>query len=52
MVNTPTSVVTCLPVQLSWTGGAGPYCLSLIPGGQPIGAAFRDLGQQTGTSYT
>ncbi|KAG0144529.1 hypothetical protein CROQUDRAFT_47134 [Cronartium quercuum f. sp. fusiforme G11] len=52
MVNTPTSVVACLPVQINWTGGQAPYFLSLIPGGQPSAAALEDLGQQTGTSYT
>ncbi|KAH9823551.1 secreted protein [Melampsora americana] len=52
MVNTPTSVVQCLPVQLSWSGGQPPYFLSLIPGGQPSGTPLEDLGQQTGTSYS
>lgn len=52
MVNTPTSVVQCLPVQLSWSGGQPPYFLSLIPGGQPTGTPLEDLGQQTGTSFS
>ncbi|EGG01164.1 uncharacterized protein MELLADRAFT_92673 [Melampsora larici-populina 98AG31] len=52
MVNTPTSVVQCLPVQLSWSGGQPPYFISLIPGGQTTAIPLEDLGQQTGTSFT
>lgn len=52
MVNTPTSVVQCLPVQLSWSGGQPPYFLSLIPGGQTTATPLQDLGQQTGTTFS
>lgn len=51
-VNTPTSVQECLPVALSWTGGASPVYVSLIPGGQPGGAMVKDFGAQTGNSLT
>ncbi|EIN04875.1 hypothetical protein PUNSTDRAFT_107721 [Punctularia strigosozonata HHB-11173 SS5] len=52
MINTPTSAVQCQPVLLSWQGGAPPYFLSVLPGGQPSAAALEDLGEQTGTSLT
>lgn len=51
-VNTPTSVVHCLPVQLTWSGGQPPYYVSLLPGGQPTASPIADLGQQTGTSLS
>ncbi|KAG8692595.1 hypothetical protein FRC09_011083 [Ceratobasidium sp. 395] len=51
-VATPASVVQCQPVQLSWSGGAAPYFLSIIPGKQPGAAALKELPQQQGTSYT
>jgi len=51
-VNTPTSVQECLPVAISWTGGAPPVYVSLIPGGQPGGTMVKDFGAQTGNSLT
>jgi len=37
---------------LNWTGGTGPYTLSVLPGGQPGAAVLEDLGTQTGTSFS
>jgi len=51
-INTPSNVVVCLPVLLSWTGGTPPYFLSLHDGNNPTGAAIEDLGTQDGTSFT
>uniref|UniRef100_A0A0S1MKM2 Secreted protein n=1 Tax=Phakopsora pachyrhizi TaxID=170000 RepID=A0A0S1MKM2_PHAPC len=50
-VNTPSSVQSCLPVQLTWNGGKAPYFLGLIAGGQPSSPILKDFGQQTGNSY-
>ncbi|TEB34742.1 hypothetical protein FA13DRAFT_1919645 [Coprinellus micaceus] len=51
-INTPPSVVVCQPAQLSWTGGTGPYFLSILPGNQPGAAALVDFGRQEGNSLT
>jgi hypothetical protein len=51
-INTPSNVVVCEPVLLSWSGGTPPYSLSVLPGSSPTGAALEDLGTQNGTSFT
>jgi len=51
-VSSPSSVVECEPVQLSWNGGTAPYFLSLIPGGQASAPAIKQFPTQSGTSYT
>jgi hypothetical protein len=51
-INTPSNVVVCLPVLLSWTGGTPPYFLSVHDGNNPTGPAIEDLGSQDGTSFT
>ncbi|MER6384092.1 Ser-Thr-rich GPI-anchored membrane family protein [Streptomyces sp. NPDC001118] len=51
-INTPTNVVVCQPVLITWSGGEAPYSLTILPGSQPGAAPLRDLGQQDGTSYT
>uniref|UniRef100_A0A0S1MJT4 Secreted protein n=1 Tax=Phakopsora pachyrhizi TaxID=170000 RepID=A0A0S1MJT4_PHAPC len=50
-VNTPPSVQSCLPAQISWTGGKPPYFLGLIAAGQPNSPILKDFGQQGGTSF-
>ncbi|KAF9467053.1 hypothetical protein BDZ94DRAFT_1249514 [Collybia nuda] len=52
VVNTPTNVVACEPVLLTWSGGEAPYFLVFLPGGHPDEPALVDFGQQTGTSLT
>ncbi|KAI0076219.1 hypothetical protein K474DRAFT_1684974 [Panus rudis PR-1116 ss-1] len=52
MVNTVTGITQCQPIQFTWSGGQGPYFLSLIPAGQPSAAPIKDFGQQSGTSFT
>ncbi|GMK59873.1 hypothetical protein CspeluHIS016_0900900 [Cutaneotrichosporon spelunceum] len=42
-ITTPPALVTCQPSKLSWTGGAPPYILSIIPGGQPGAAVIKDI---------
>ncbi|KII89930.1 hypothetical protein PLICRDRAFT_697750 [Plicaturopsis crispa FD-325 SS-3] len=51
-INTPVNVVECQPLQFTWTGGTGPYFLSLVPGGQSMAAAIKQFPEQQGTSYT
>ncbi|KAJ8589008.1 hypothetical protein M405DRAFT_768264 [Rhizopogon salebrosus TDB-379] len=51
-VNTPASVVECQPTLFSWSGGTGPYYLTLVPGGQSMAAPIKSFPTQTGTSYT
>ncbi|KAF9476681.1 hypothetical protein BDN70DRAFT_811864 [Pholiota conissans] len=51
-INTPTSVVQCQPQLLSWSGGAPPYYLSIIPGGQASAAPLKSFDTQTGSSLT
>ncbi|OBZ72200.1 hypothetical protein A0H81_07793 [Grifola frondosa] len=51
-INTLSSVVECEPVQFTWSGGASPYYLSLIPGGQPAAPAIKQFPVQNGNSYT
>ncbi|KAF9468076.1 hypothetical protein BDZ94DRAFT_1304813 [Collybia nuda] len=50
-INTPTNVVVCQPILLTWVGGTPPYFLR-FPGNQPGAAALEDLGQQTGNQFT
>ncbi|KAI0768046.1 hypothetical protein BD413DRAFT_614715 [Trametes elegans] len=51
-INTLTNPTTCEPVQFTWEGGAPPYYLSLVPGGQPAAAAIKQFPAQSGTSMT
>lgn len=43
-VFTPLGVVVCQPVPIHWSGGTGPYRLSVIPGGQVNAAPLKDFG--------
>ncbi|WAR62422.1 hypothetical protein PtB15_15B6 [Puccinia triticina] len=51
-INTPMSVVQCLPTQLTFGGGVPPYTLSALPAGQPGATPLAELGSQSGTSFT
>ncbi|KAH9850258.1 hypothetical protein C2E23DRAFT_317533 [Lenzites betulinus] len=51
-INTVMSPTVCEPLQFTWEGGAPPYYLSLIPGGQPAAAAIRQFPPQNGMSMT
>ncbi|KAI0635656.1 hypothetical protein C8Q77DRAFT_583946 [Trametes polyzona] len=51
-INTLTSPTQCEPVQFTWEGGAPPYYLSLIPGGQPSAQAIKQFPVQNGNSMT
>jgi hypothetical protein len=51
-INTPTNVVQCQPILLSWTGGTAPYYISVLPGGQPTAPALKTFPTQNGNSLT
>ncbi|EIN04805.1 hypothetical protein PUNSTDRAFT_92211 [Punctularia strigosozonata HHB-11173 SS5] len=51
-INTPTSVVQCQPIQLTWSDGTAPYFLSLLPGGQPSATPLESFDSTTSTSFT
>lgn len=51
-VNTPTNVLSCTPLQITWVGGTAPYTLSVHDGTDPNGAALDTFSNLTGTSYT
>jgi len=51
-VNTPAQVVECEPLQITWTGGTGPFFLTILPGNQPTGEAIVNLGEFNGNSVT
>ncbi|KIM62694.1 hypothetical protein SCLCIDRAFT_1214791 [Scleroderma citrinum Foug A] len=50
--STPIYVVQCEPTLLIWSGGTGPYFLSILPGANVLGAALENLGQYNGQSMT
>lgn len=52
VINTPSSVVQCLPSLLTFNGGTPPYTITAIPAGQVGAAPVADLGTQAGTDYT
>ena len=51
-VNTPANPVECQPLELSWSGGAPPYLLSVSPAGSPDSPPLLTFPIQTGTSLT
>ncbi|EGN98706.1 hypothetical protein SERLA73DRAFT_181308 [Serpula lacrymans var. lacrymans S7.3] len=51
-INTPSNVVVCEPQQFTWSGGAAPYYLSLVPGGQSMASPIKQFPTQSGTAYT
>jgi len=51
-VNTPVNVVECTPLTITWTGGTGPYFLSLHSGNDVNGAPLISFPSTTDTSLT
>ncbi|KAF9816653.1 hypothetical protein IEO21_03958 [Rhodonia placenta] len=51
-INTPSDVSECIPTLLTWSGGTGPYYLSIEPGNDPSGAPLQQYGPLEGTSFT
>jgi len=51
-VNTPTNVVQCQPILITWADGVPPYFPSIIPGGQPSAPALKTFDTTSATSLT
>jgi len=51
-INTPTGVVQCLPVQITFSGTAPPFFVTIQPGGNANAAAIVDLGSTSSNSIT
>ncbi|KAH6908993.1 hypothetical protein BKA70DRAFT_221869 [Coprinopsis sp. MPI-PUGE-AT-0042] len=51
-INTPTGVVQCQPIMLTFGSGAAPYYVSAIPGGQVSAAALRTWDPTSASSLT
>ncbi|PFH53047.1 hypothetical protein AMATHDRAFT_45685 [Amanita thiersii Skay4041] len=51
-VNTPTSVVQCQPIRISWENGTPPFYLSILPGGTLGAPAIKSFDPLDGNSIT
>ncbi|KAJ4476234.1 hypothetical protein J3R30DRAFT_3704774 [Lentinula aciculospora] len=51
-VNTPSSLTTCEPTLLSWSGGTAPYYLTILPGGETSASALKTFDSTNATEYT
>ncbi|KAK4047903.1 hypothetical protein OIV83_005085 [Microbotryomycetes sp. JL201] len=51
-IDSPPSIVACLPTRLTFGGGVPPYYISVVPAGQPAAEPIAVLPPQTGTSYS
>ncbi|KAI1797354.1 hypothetical protein LXA43DRAFT_410754 [Ganoderma leucocontextum] len=51
-IYTLSSPTACEPAQFTWSGGKGPYYLSIIPAGQPAGPAMQQFPVQDGNAMT
>ncbi|KAF9267754.1 hypothetical protein L218DRAFT_644904 [Marasmius fiardii PR-910] len=51
-MNTPSNLVVCQPVQLTWSGGLAPYFISVQDGNNPSGPALQRFDNENGTSLT
>ncbi|RXW24300.1 hypothetical protein EST38_g1567 [Candolleomyces aberdarensis] len=52
VINTPTGVVTCQPMMLSYGQGTPPYYVSILPGGQVSGTPYHTWPATDATSMT
>jgi len=51
-INTPAVATECEPLLITWSGGTGPYFLTVHPGASPSAAALITFGTVNGTSFT
>ncbi|KAG8974110.1 hypothetical protein FRC05_007858 [Tulasnella sp. 425] len=49
-INTPSGVQQCLPVQLTFSGTAPPFIITIVPAGQAGAAPLETVGASNGTS--
>jgi len=50
-INTPTAVVQCKRVTITWQGGKGPYNVSVVPGDDPCDQALVEFPTTNDTWY-
>ncbi|KAG8948046.1 hypothetical protein FRC04_010088 [Tulasnella sp. 424] len=43
-INTPSGVIQCLPVQLTFSGTSPPFIVTIVPGGQAGAAPLTTVG--------
>ncbi|KAG8944940.1 hypothetical protein FRC03_001864 [Tulasnella sp. 419] len=51
-INTPSGVVVCLPVMLTFSGTQPPFILEIHPGGQPDTPALKTFEPTSANSLT
>ncbi|KAM0789104.1 hypothetical protein ACM66B_003160 [Microbotryomycetes sp. NB124-2] len=51
-IDSPPSIVACLPTRLTFGGGTPPYYISIVPAGDVGASPLVTLPPQTGTSYS
>ncbi|KAG9042736.1 hypothetical protein FS837_010449 [Tulasnella sp. UAMH 9824] len=51
-INTPTGVIQCQPVQLTYSGTAPPFIITVMPGGQTDVAPLVSLGPTSENAIT
>ncbi|KAG8948048.1 hypothetical protein FRC04_010090 [Tulasnella sp. 424] len=51
-INTPSGVIECLPVQLTFSGTKPPFIITIVPGGEPGAAPLTTVGTTNQTSLT
>jgi len=51
-INTPTNVISCTPLQITFSGGSPPYIISVHPGATPNADALVTFPNVTGSPFT
>ncbi|KAI0280772.1 hypothetical protein BGY98DRAFT_932403 [Russula aff. rugulosa BPL654] len=50
-VNTPSNVLECSPLLITFTGGQQPYIITILPGATPDGTALTTFSGVTGSPF-
>jgi len=51
-INTPTNVISCTPLQISFSGGTPPYIISVHPGATPNDSPLATFSNITASPFT
>ncbi|KAG8911210.1 hypothetical protein FRC01_005844 [Tulasnella sp. 417] len=51
-INTPQNALQCIPTLLTWSGGAPPFTITVVPAGQASAAPLVTVGPASGSSIT
>ncbi|KAN0120674.1 hypothetical protein V8E52_003943, partial [Russula decolorans] len=51
-INTPTNVISCAPLQITFTGGTPPYIISIHPGATPNDSPLATFSNVTASPFT